>query len=120
MNAMQTRHLLLVAVIASATATAQDHAHHQMHAATAVQVDSAQAVEMPAPTRVDDVDEAAVGAAASAPTISLWCCFGVCFDVGISVFSAGGHAGRATSGNGSRAHAAHRAGRACARHAAFR
>ncbi|MFS8395101.1 copper resistance protein B [Xanthomonas campestris pv. raphani] len=68
MNAMQTRHLLLVAVIASATATAQDHAHHQMHAATAVQVDSAQAVEMPAPTRVDDVDEAAVGAAASAPT----------------------------------------------------
>lgn len=65
---MQTRHLLLVAVIASATATAQDHAHHQMHAATAVQVDSAQAVEMPAPTRVDDVDEAAVGAAASAPT----------------------------------------------------
>ncbi|MEA9843136.1 copper resistance protein B [Xanthomonas campestris] len=68
MNAMQTRHLLLVAVIASATATAQDHAHHQMHAATAVQVDSAQAVEMPAPTRVDDADEAAVAAAASAPT----------------------------------------------------
>ncbi|WDJ98762.1 copper resistance protein B [Xanthomonas campestris pv. incanae] len=63
MNAMQARHVLLVAVIASATATAQDHAHHQMHAATAVQVDSAQAVERPA-----DVDEAAVGAAASAPT----------------------------------------------------
>ncbi|KIQ30199.1 copper resistance protein B [Xanthomonas campestris] len=68
MNAMQARHVLLAAVIASATATAQDHAHHQMHAATAVQVDSAQAVEMPAPTRVDDADEAAVGAAASAPT----------------------------------------------------
>ncbi|MEA9749071.1 copper resistance protein B [Xanthomonas campestris pv. raphani] len=68
MNSMQTRHLLLVAVIASATATAQDHAHHQMHAATAVQVDSAQAVEIPAPTRVDDADEAAVAAAASAPT----------------------------------------------------
>ncbi|WP_407468219.1 copper resistance protein B [Xanthomonas campestris] len=68
MNAMQTRHLLLVAVIASATATAQDHAHHQMHAATAVQVDSAQAMERPALKRMDDVDEAAVGAAASAPT----------------------------------------------------
>lgn len=65
---MQTRHLLLAAVIASATATAQDHAHHQMHAATAVQVDSAQAVERPALKRMDDVDEAAVGAAASAPT----------------------------------------------------
>ncbi|WP_425520043.1 copper resistance protein B [Xanthomonas campestris] len=68
MNAMQARHVLLVAVIASATATAQDHAHHQMHAATAVQVDSAQAMESPALTRMDDVDEAAVGAAASAPT----------------------------------------------------
>ncbi|MEA9904604.1 copper resistance protein B [Xanthomonas campestris pv. raphani] len=68
MNAMQARHVLLVAVIASATATAQDHAHHQMHAATAVQVDSAQAMERPALTRMDDVDEAAVGAAASAPT----------------------------------------------------
>lgn len=65
---MQARHFLLVAVIASATATAQDHAHHQMHAATAVQVDSAQAMERPALTRMDDVDEAAVGAAASAPT----------------------------------------------------
>ncbi|WDK32341.1 copper resistance protein B [Xanthomonas campestris] len=67
MNAMQTRHLLLAAVIASATATAQDHAHHQMHAATAVQVDSPQAMEMPAPTHVDDADEATVGAVASAP-----------------------------------------------------
>ena len=65
---MQTAHVLLVAIIASATATAQDHAHHQMHAATAVQVDSAQAVERPALKRMDDVDEAAVGAAASAPT----------------------------------------------------
>lgn len=64
---MQTRHLLLAAVIASATATAQDHAHHQMHAATAVQVDSPQAMEMPAPTHVDDADEATVGAVASAP-----------------------------------------------------
>ncbi|MFS8407861.1 copper resistance protein B [Xanthomonas campestris pv. campestris] len=68
MNAMQTRHVLLVAVIASATAAAQDHAHHQMHAATAVQVDSGQAVEMPAPMCVDDADEPAVAAAASAPT----------------------------------------------------
>ncbi|MCC8686985.1 copper resistance protein B [Xanthomonas campestris] len=68
MNAMQARHVLLVAVIASATATAQDHAHHQMHAATVVQVDSGQAVEMPAPMCVDDADEPAVAAAASAPT----------------------------------------------------